>query len=323
MAEAERQETARRIGESLKRQLGEFFPLLTDLDVIEILLNADGTVWVDRLSAGMSPVGAMTASAAETFIMTVATTSGDSITRDRPVLECELPRWAPFDGSRFAAIIRPVTSAPIFSIRRKAVRIFKIDDYVARGIMTHAQKRLIEQAVLDRANILVIGGTTTGKTTLVNAIIAEMVRTTPAHRIVIIEDTAELQCAAENSAILRANELVDMQRLLKATLRLRPDRIIVGEVRGAEVLTMLDAWNTGHPGGICTVHANNAVAGLTRVERLMVRANVPPSPELIAEAVDMIVAIERIGVAPGRRISEIVAVKGYKNGEYILEHMEN
>jgi type IV secretion system protein VirB11 len=193
---------------------------------------------------------------AESFIATVASTLRSSVTRESPILECELP----LDGSRFEALIPPVVSAPVFTIRRKASAVFPLDEYEQQRIMTARQRRAIETAVALRHNILVVGGTGTGKTTLANGIIDHIVRASPGHRLVIIEDTPEIQCAAKNAVVMRATDTVDMQRLLKATMRLRPDRIIVGEVRGGEALSLLKAWNTGHPGGVCTVHANYARA---------------------------------------------------------------
>jgi type IV secretion system protein VirB11 len=286
------------------------------------MLNADGRLWVDRLGQPMKAVGKLAASTAESFIATVASTLRSAVTRENPILECELPAEPPFDGSRFEALIPPVVSAPVFTIRRKASAVFTLEEYERQGIMTGWQRAAIERAVAERQNILVVGGTTTGKTTLTNAIIDRMVQVTPHHRLVIIEDTAEIQCAAPNAVIMRATDTVDMQRLLKATLRLRPDRIIVGEVRGGEALAMLKAWNTGHPGGACTVHANHARAGLTRVEQMIAEVSQTPMRALIAEAVNLIVSIVRTDTAPGRRIGEVMAVNGFGDGDYRLVSME-
>ena len=317
-----REEQARRLAESMKRQLGAFCPLLEERDVIELMLNADGRLWVDRLGQPMKAVGKVAASAAESFIATVASTLRSAVTRENPILECELPAEPPFDGSRFEALIPPVVSAPVFTIRRKASAVFTLEEYVRQGIMMSWQRAAIENAVAGRQNILVVGGTTTGKTTLTNAIIDQMVQATPRHRLVIIEDTAEIQCAAPNAVTMRATDTVDMQRLLKATLRLRPDRIIVGEVRGGEALAMLKAWNTGHPGGVCTVHANHARAGLTRIEQMIAEVSQTPMRALIGEAINLIVSIIRTDTAPGRRIHEVVAVNGFGDGEYRFVSME-
>lgn len=317
-----REEQARRLAESMKRQLGSFCPLLLERDVVELMLNADGRLWVDRLGQPMKAVGKLAASTAESFIATVASTLRGAVTRENPILECELPEESPFDGSRFEALIPPVVSAPVFTIRRKASAVFTLEEYERQGIMTASQRAAIEMAVVQRQNILVVGSTTTGKTTLTNAVIDQMVKATPHHRLVIIEDTAEIQCAAPNAVIMRATDTVDMQRLLKATLRLRPDRIIVGEVRGGEALAMLKAWNTGHPGGICTVHANHARAGLTRVEQMIAEVSQTPMRALIGEAVNLIVSIVRTDTAPGRRIHEVVAVDGFGDGDYRFANME-
>lgn len=323
-----REETARRLADTLKRQLGTgLCGLLQTPGVVELLLNADGRVWVDRLGSGMEPVGDMAASAAESFIGTVASTLKATVTRENPILECELPLAAPFNGARFEAVIPPnVSPGPVFSIRLKASTVFTLDQYVAAGIMTPGQCAAIKRAVCERRNILVVGGTGTGKTTLTNAILAYMAEVASAHRLVIIEDTSELQCSAENTVVLRATAGVSMLLLLKTTMRLRPDRIIVGEVRGGEALALLKAWNTGHPGGVCTVHANThenaARAGLTRIEQLIAEASPSPMRELIAEAVDLIVSIAKASNEPGRLVQEVVSVNGVVDGKYQLSNAE-
>ena len=313
-----RSEQRHRLSESMRRQLGPFCALLEESDVVELMLNADGTVWADRLGQPMRPVGTMPAATAESLIATVASTLRSTITRENPILECELP----LDGSRFEALIPPVVSAPVFAIRRKASAVFPLADYERLGIMTARQRYAIENAVAERHNILVVGGTGTGKTTLANGIIAHMVAVSPEHRLVVIEDTAEIQCAAQNAVVMRATDTVDMQRLLKATMRLRPDRIIVGEVRGGEALALLKAWNTGHPGGVSTVHANHARAGLQRLEQLIAEVSQTPMRALIAEAVNLVVSIVKIPAPPGRRIAEVVAVTGYAEGDYRFLEME-
>jgi type IV secretion system protein TrbB len=316
-------EQARRVAESLKRQLGPFCLLLEAPDVVELMLNADGTVWAERLGDGMDAVGTLSSASAESFIGTVASTLRGMITREHPILECELPGYPPFEGARFEALIPPVVSAPVFTIRRKASAVFTLAEYERQGIMSAGQRCAIEAAVAQRQNILIVGGTGSGKTTLANAVIAEIVRASPHHRLVMIEDTSELQCTADNAVALRASDNVDMQRLLRATMRLRPDRIIVGEVRGGEALSLLKAWNTGHPGGVCTVHANHARTGLRRLEQLVAEVSRTPMRALIAEAVNLIVSIGRTDAAPGRRIDEVVAVTGVADGEYQFVTMEN
>lgn len=306
-------ETARRNHEKLRRELGPTIcGWLSEPSVVEIMLNEDGTLWVERLGTHMENGGHLSASAALSAIGTVASCLNCTITKQDPILECELP----LDGSRFEALVPPVVSAPVFTIRKKAVSIFTLDDYVASSIMSQRQSEIIKEAVVDRQNILIVGGTGTGKTTLTNAIIGHMAEATPEHRIAIIEDTGELQCSAPNKVQLRSVDHVDMTRLLKSTMRLRPDRILVGEVRDGAALALLKAWNTGHPGGAATVHANSAEAGLIRLEQLVAEATQAPMQELIAEAVDLVVYIER-HAEYGRRVSNIVRVSGYEHNKYI------
>lgn len=309
-----RVEHERRIAEKLRRELGpQICGWLEDSSVIEILLNPDGKLWVERLGAPMALQGVLSASRAESLMATVASTLRTQITAQNPILECELP----LDGSRFEALLPPVVAQPTFSIRKRAVRVFTLADYVASGVMTAAQSTLIEAAVRQRHNLLIVGGTGSGKTTLTNAIIADLAQACPQDRLAILEDTGELQCTAQNTVTLRAVDHVDMTRLLKATLRLRPDRILVGEVRDGAALALLKAWNTGHPGGIATLHANSAPAGLIRMQQLVAEATPTPMQALITEAVDLVIAIEK--TAEGRRIKEIVRVVGHDGSQFLTQ----
>jgi len=300
--------------EALRRNIGaDLIGWLGDKKVVEVMLNPDGGLWVDAMGEGMRRVGEMDAIRALSIINSVAALLGAVVTADTPILECELP----LDGSRFEALIPPLVRQPTFTIRKKALLVFTLDDYVAKGIMTKCQREAIETAVSGRENILVAGGTGTGKTTLANAILHAVSVLDADHRIVIIEDTLELQCTAPNTVFLRTAENTDMTRLLRATMRLRPDRIVVGEVRDGAALALLKAWNTGHPGGVGTVHANSAEAALVRVGQLIQEAGVPANPELIAEAVNVVVSIKR--TATGRIVDEIIRVKSYQNGRFLTE----
>jgi P-type conjugative transfer ATPase TrbB len=308
-------EYQRRMVEKLRRELGpQICALLEHPDIIEIMLNPDGTLWIDRLGGDMEQVGRMSAMQAEALMGTVASTLRTTISRENPVLECELP----LDGSRFEAVIPPIVTAPSFTIRRKAVKVFTLADYVSSGIMSEGQRNAIGRAARDRQNILVVGGTTTGKTTLTNAILHFIAEASPNHRIVIIEDTAELQCTIDNHVMLRTSHNVDQLRLLKVTMRLRPDRICLGEARGSEALALLKAWNTGHPGGVCTVHANSARAGLIRMEQLIAEATPAPMGALIGEAVNIIVSIAK--TPEGRRVKEVLSVQGFEDGQYLFSN---
>lgn len=307
-----------RAKEKLKRDLGELIEgALNDPKTVEIMLNSDGRLWQERLGETMRCIGSITEARAESIIKTVAGFHGKEVTRYKPLLEGELP----LDGSRFAGQIPPVVSSPTFAIRKKALAIFTLNHYVESGIMTEAQYDVIEQAVVAHRNILVIGGTGSGKTTLVNAIINEMVIHAPEERIFIIEDTGEIQCAAKNCVQYHTTLDVNMTQLLKTTLRMRPDRILVGEVRGSEALDLLDAWNTGHEGGAATLHANNCLAGLHRLKSLITRNPAAPTEiePLIGETVHCVVHIAR--TPQGRRVEEIISVKGYENGHYNIEQL--
>jgi P-type conjugative transfer ATPase TrbB len=317
MLDTPAQDSTSRLHEKLSRELGpEVCACLSDPAVIEILLNADGTLWVERSGGPPCRLGQLSPMRAEAALATIAAAHKTAIMRDNPILECELP----LDGSRFEGLLPPVVSAPIFAIRRKASAIFSLGQYVTAGIMSEGQKAIIEWAVAERQNILIVGGTGSGKTTLVNAVIAQISTAFPEDRLVILEDTAEIQCASENAVLLRSCEAADLRRLLRATLRLRPDRILVGEVRGAEALDLLKAWNTGHPGGVATIHANDARAGLTRLENLVAEATPAPAQRTIAEAIHLIVSIAK--TAEGRRIQELVRVRGFDGTNYLSKQVE-
>jgi type IV secretion system protein VirB11 len=279
------------------------------------MLNADGRLWQERLGETMQCIGTLRIAQTEAIIKTVAGYHGKEITRGKPILEGEFP----LDGSRFAGQLPPVVSAPTFAIRKRAVAIFTLEQYVDAGSMTATQCVALTDAVAAHRNILVIGGTGSGKTTLVNAIINEMVACDPSERIFIIEDTGEIQCAAENFVQYHTSVDVTMTALLKATLRMRPDRILVGEVRGPEALDLLDAWNTGHEGGAATLHANSAPAGLARLRSLITRNESAPAEieQLIGEVVHVVVHIAR--TPEGRRVQEILAVSGYRDGQYLTK----
>lgn len=307
--------------EALRRAFGpKLMGYFSDRTVVEIMVNPDGGLWIERAGHGMTREGDVSATQATAIINTAAALVGAVVNADAPVLECELPNGgSEFGGARMEALVPPAVAAPAFAVRKKAEMVFTLDDYVARGIMSAAQRQAIVKAVEARRNILIAGGTGTGKTTLANAVLDAVARHDRQSRIVVIEDTQELQCTASNVVFLRTTINVDQTQLLRATMRLRPDRIVVGEVRDKSALALLKAWNTGHPGGVGTVHANDARAALIRVGQLIQEAGVPPAPELIAEAVNVVVSIRRISGHPGRMIDEVVAVRGYSNGQFVTE----
>lgn len=297
----------------------EIAAALADPLVIEIMVNPDGALRLDRLGEGRIETAArLDADQVERIIRLVASHARTEVHAASPIVSAELPPHGQGAGERFEGILPPVSQAPCFSIRKPAERIYTLLDYVSDGIMSAEVARLLSLAVVERRNILIAGGTSSGKTTLANALLAEMAHLD--ERVIIIEDTRELQCAARDVVALRTRVgHVSMADLVRSTLRLRPDRIIVGEVRGREALDMLKAWNTGHPGGIATVHANSAISALYRVEQLVQECVVTVPRRLIAEAIDMIVFIA--GRGTGRRVETIARVAGLdsEGGYAVLE----
>jgi type IV secretion system protein VirB11 len=182
--------------------------------------------------------------------------------------------------------------------------------------MTSGQADALRRAVVERSNILVAGGTSTGKTTLTNALLAEVAKTDD--RVVLIEDTRELQCAAPNLVALRTKDgVASLSDLVRSSLRLRPDRIPIGEVRGAEALDLLKAWGTGHPGGIGTVHAGSALGALRRMDQLIQEAVVTVPRALIAETIDLVAVLSGRGSL--RRLAELARVEGLdRTGDYAI-----
>ena len=286
---------------------------LEDPSIVEVMLNPDGRLWIDRLSGGLED----TASASRRPTPSASCGSSPTMSASRfmpvsPRVSAELPE----SGERFEGLVPPVVAAPCFAIRRPAVAVFTLGDYVEAGIMSGLQAELLRAAVRERKNILVAGGTSTGKTTLVNALLAEVAKT--GDRVVLIEDTRELQCAAPNLVALRTKDgAASLSDLVRSSLRLRPDRIPIGEVRGAEALDLLKAWGTGHPGGVGTLHAGSAIGALRRLEQLIQEAVVTVPRALIAETIDLIAVLAGRGSA--RRLAELAAVEGLgPTGDYVL-----
>ncbi|MDW4497897.1 P-type conjugative transfer ATPase TrbB [Sulfitobacter sp. D35] len=287
---------------------------LADPAVVEVMLNPDGRLWVDRLGDGLSDTGGrLSADDGERIVRLVAHHVGAEVHAGAPRVSAELPGT----GERFEGLLPPVVAAPAFAIRKPAVAVFTLADYVAAGIMDEASAETLRKAVESRANILVAGGTSTGKTTLTNALLAEVAKTTD--RVVLIEDTRELQCLTPNLVALRTKDgVATLSDLVRSSLRLRPDRIPIGEVRGAEALDLLKAWGTGHPGGIGTIHAGSALGALRRLEQLIQEAVVTVPRALIAETIDMVAVLA--GRGTDRRLAELARVTGLDGaGDYALE----
>jgi len=286
---------------------------LEDLDVVEVMLNPDGALWIDRLSTGRAATGmSLSAADGERIIRLVAAHVGTEVHRGRPLLTAELPET----GERFEGILPPAAPGPAFALRKRAVGVIGLADYVGEGILSAEQAEFLRHAVGERRNILIAGGTSTGKTTLANALLAEIAATND--RVLVLEDTVELQCAARDHVPLRTRAgVVSMAELVRATMRLRPDRVIVGEVRGGEALDLIKVWGTGHPGGIATLHASSAHGALLRLEQLILEVALTPPRALIAEAVNVIVFIAGRGRA--RHIQTVARVTGFDNRGYQLD----
>jgi type IV secretion system protein VirB11 len=295
--------TERSIG-MLRSALGDSIARwLDDPAVVEVMLNPDGRLWVDRLAEGLSDTGErLSAAAGERIMRLVAHHVGAEVTPMSPRLSAELPPR----GERFEGLMPPIVAAPTFAIRKPAVAIFTLTQYAVAGIMTAEQADFLRSAVAQRRNILVAGGTSTGKTTLVNALLAEVAWT--ADRVILIEDTRELQCQAANLVALRTKEgIASLSDLVRSSLRLRPDRIPIGEVRGGEALDLIKAWGTGHRGGIGTIHAGSPIGALLRLEQLIQEVVIAVPRALIAETINVIAVLT--GRGTGRRLTELAVVE--------------
>ena len=286
---------------------------LADPDVVEVMLNPDGSLWVDRLSTGRAPTGeTLSAADGERIIRLVAAHVGVEVHRSRPLLSAELPET----GERFEGVLPPASPAPAFALRKRAVGVIPLEEIVRDGVLAEGQVAFLRSAVRERQNILVAGGTSTGKTTLANALLAEIAATDD--RVLVLEDTVELQCVAKDHVPLRTRPgVVSMTELVRATMRLRPDRVVVGEVRGGEALDLVKVWGTGHPGGIATVHAGSAQGALLRLEQLILEVAMTPPRALIAEAVNVVVFIAGRGRA--RKVRTVARVTGFDSNGYHLD----
>lgn len=321
------EEQRERLLVKLKRELGGvILEALADDAVIEVMLNPDGKLWVEKFGVGKYVAGSLLPSQAESIVSTVAAMLGTTVTYERPSLEGELP----LDQSRFTALAPPVVAAVSFTIRKKARKVFTLEDYLAAGILTQEQFDFIWRSIVNRKNIIVAGGTGSGKTTLLNAVIHGISTLAPHDRLVIIEDTGELQCSAEDFVTMRAVSHFTMNNCLRSTMRFRPERIIVGEVRGGEAMALLKSWNTGHEGGAGTLHANSGRLALSRLESLIAEApeasNYTPEmvKRLIGEAVNVIIFIAKEKEAKaGRSVKEIIAIDGFdtETGEYRVRNV--
>jgi Flp pilus assembly CpaF family ATPase len=338
VALGENPDKQQRLEQKLRRELGRQIVELLDTErsLEDLFLNPDGRMWVKLAGRECEEIGWLNSYQVESAMCSVADWHGALINHDRPILETELPIWK----SRFTGLVPPVVSAPAFAIRQKAERVFTLADYAATEVLTSKQDsrnrvfshaaflrdvegmdhlQILEEAIRREMNVIVSGGTGAGKTTFLNALLDGVHRLAPGDRTVVIEDTPELQINCQNSVSLLASvtQYPSLLDCLRTTLRLRPKRIFVGEVRGPEALALIKAWNTGHPGGFASVHANSAYEALVRLEGLVAEATNAPQQRQIAEAVDLVVSIvsdSRLG----RKVREVAVVTGYEHGQYQL-----
>lgn len=299
----------------LKSSLGEKINIyFEDEDIIEIMLNDDKTVWVDSLKKGMYFTGVILENTeAMKIINTVATFMEAKVDKENARMSAELPDT----GFRFESVVPPNVDNPIFTIRKKSILIFTLDDYVRMGSLTEFQKEVIEKAINNYKNILIVGGTSTGKTTFANACIAAIPKK---DRLVILEDTKEIRSSCPNKVSLKTSMYTSMEELFYSTMRLRPDRIIVGEIRGATSLDLLTAWNSGHSGGVSTIHSDSTEGALEQLEQYNQRKSVDKQQKLIGKAVDLVVVLKRVNGE--RKVVEIKEVLGFDEGKYTIREVK-
>lgn len=306
-----------RLLESLEYNCGPLImEALRDETVIEIMLNPDGKLWIERYGQEQECIGELSLAQGTLILSLVSSALKITVDALHPVVEGSFP----LDGSRFEGTFPPVVGpGASFSLRKKASRVITMQEYLAQGVITPEVSPILRAAILDRKNIVVVGGASSGKTTFVNAIIHELDKLCQHDRLLILEDTAELQSRAPNSVFFLTSELagIGMRQLAKVSMRYAPRRILVGEVRDAAALELLKLWNTGHPGGIGTFHADSAEEALERLEELVEEAGVGPKQKLIGRAIDLIIHMEKTRQNT-RRLASIISVNKFnvKEGRY-------
>lgn len=326
----------------------EYFPrelieLIATPGVAEVSMNGDRWIWLEANGRGMERTNIRLVEAGIQRIFEIARECARC--GDAPIVESVLPPW----GCRFTGVSAPIVAQPIFTLRLPLAMVRSLDDYRRDGIIRPIDQLVeqrkvvtgtvsfdhpvnaIQQAVASRKNILVVGGGGSGKTTLSNAILHQMVSSCPGERIILLQDIPELSIPGEaNGVALCTAGAWQMSELLRVTMRLRVDRIIVGEVRGAEAYALLKSWNSGHPGGVATIHANSAQDGMQKLMSYCYESpdvmNIPASTLgwLLVSAIDLVLFIERTNGGPsgsGRMVTQICEVIGWMDGRFNMRSL--
>lgn len=323
--ETPRETVTRRRAGMIRNLFGELLgDLIAQDGVTDIVATSAGKVWVTATGRGKWLAGRLDPVEAEKLIYVLATNAGEHVSKTNPSLAAEV-RIGDID-LRVQAFLPPATRGPCIIIRKPPTRVFTLAEFVEQGVITAAQLEFFESAIRARKNILICGGTGSGKTTFMNALLDGVARLTPTDRVCGIERTRELQCAVEDQEWLRVSDTYTAQRALQDLLRAFPTRIMVGEVRGAEALEMCMGWNTGHDGGFCTIHSKTSRpsprAALLRLEQAAALAATTTPLRLqpmIGEVVDLVVCISLSDACPaGRIVSYVGEINGWNGTDYNL-----
>jgi P-type conjugative transfer ATPase TrbB len=323
---------------------GHAAPILRFLDLpnlTDLVVNDDGKVWTKQVGSCWKHVDDIRPSRIGAILRDVAVIREFPFNHDNPILETTFP----IGDGRIEGVRSPIVSNAAFALRIRSNKVFSLDDYEGAQILTHkddpanvkregdefrdnisekSHKEILKEAIRTHRNILIVGGTGSGKTTLTNELIDAITlidETAPQDRLVIIEDTPEIQCRVPNHLFLLATKKIPQSECLEAALRLIPDRILVGEVRKPKAArALLEAWNTGHSGGLATIHADDAKGGLYRLEELLLTRSAKAQ---IARAIHLVVFIDRDRTNPsGGKVRELLVVRGLKpNGNYDCYHV--
>ena len=306
-----------RLIKKLEREIhGPIQTALMEEDVTEVILNPNGQLWKIGRKTGWELIDELSAIQSDSIVTTVATLTDNTVTKASPEFQCAFPLC----GSRFQGIIPPAVSQSSFTIRKHSPVVYSLADYVKADIITPEQSEVLAEAIAKKKNILVSGGTASGKTTLTNTLIRVAVETgEPGERFILIEDTRELQCSTDNVVSLHAYTREMLSQFAQVAMRLRPDRVIVGEVRGREAYDLMYLLNSGHPGSFTTIHANNARMALHKFLMLARKAGETVHPIEVSECFDLVLSIRR--TSTGLKLKELSEVISYDGSDFIVNRL--